>query len=192
MQSADLKPVYAGLDDDFRVEISEVKKLVNKKTVAIVGTAGTAELGVVDPIERLAHIALERNVPLHVDAAFGGLVIPFLTDAQYSFDFSLEGVKSITVDPHKMGMAVIPAGGLIFKDKSSLDSIKTETPYLTDHVQYTFVGTRTGAAAASAWAVFQHLGVEGFQKIVASCMRNTKFLRDELKKLVSKLSLNHQ
>ncbi len=182
-----LKPVYAGLDSSFRVNTSEVEKCINKNTVAIVGTAGTAELGTVDPIDRLSDIALRHNVYLHVDAAFGGLIIPFLPKPKPIFDFSLEGVKSITVDPHKMGMAAIPAGGILFKDPKTLDFIKTETPYITDKVQYTFVGTRTGAAAASAWAVFKVLGSEGFLKIVGSCMKNTKLLAIGVEKAGLKL-----
>jgi tyrosine decarboxylase/aspartate 1-decarboxylase len=152
-----------------------------------VGTAGTAELGVVDPIEELSEIALENNVWLHVDAAFGGLVIPFLKGANFKFDFSLEAVKSMTVDPHKMGMAAIPTGSVIFRDHLALDFIKTETPYLTDHFQYTFVGTRTGASAASAWAVFRSLGVKGFKRIVNNCMKTTLFLTDELRNTGFKL-----
>ena len=153
-----------GLDSSFRVNPSEVENLINKNTVAVVGTAGTAELGVVDPIDKLSEIALQHGVFLHVDAAFGGLVIPFLKHTQPSFDFSLDGVESMTVDPHKMGMAAIPAGGILFKDATSLDYIKTETPYLTDKTQYTFVGTRTGASAASVWAVFKALGREGYSE----------------------------
>jgi tyrosine decarboxylase/aspartate 1-decarboxylase len=175
-----LKPVYAGLDSSFRVDSSAIEKCVSKNTVAIVGTAGTAELGAVDPIEELSHIALEHNVWLHVDAAFGGLVIPFLTDAKYKFDFSLDAVKSMTVDPHKVGMAAIPAGGIIFRDPKALDFIKTETPYLTDQYQYTFVGTRTGAAAASTWAVFRTLGMDGFKKVVDNCMKTTQLFADGL------------
>lgn len=182
-----LKPVYAGLDSSFRVDPSEVEKCVSKNTVAIVGTAGTAELGVVDPIDELSEVALRHSVFLHVDAAFGGLIIPFLNDTKYNFDFNLEGVKSITVDPHKMGMAAIPAGGILFRDAKALDYIKTETPYLTDKVQCTFVGTRTGASAASAWAVFKYLGVEGFQKVVGNCMKTTKLLADGLEKAGFKL-----
>ena len=182
-----LKPVYAGLDSSFRVVPSEVEKCISKNTVAIVGTAGTAELGVIDPIEKLSKIALRHRVFLHVDAAFGGLVIPFLNKAKPNFDFNLEGVKSITVDPHKMGMATIPAGGILFKDAKALDFVKTETPYLTDKVQYTFAGTRTGAAAASAWAVFKALGMEGFQKIVGNCIINTKLLSDGIEKAGFKL-----
>jgi tyrosine decarboxylase/aspartate 1-decarboxylase len=176
-----LKPVYASLDSSFKIDLSSVEKCVNKNTVAIVGTAGTAELGTVDPIEELSKVALEHNVWLHVDAAFGGLVIPFLKGSKSHFDFSLEGVKSITVDPHKMGMAAIPAGGIIFKNAEALDFVRTETPYLTDRFQYTFIGTRTGASVASAWAVFQNLGIDGFKKIVSKCMRTTHLLADSLK-----------
>jgi tyrosine decarboxylase/aspartate 1-decarboxylase len=189
-----LKPVYAGLDSSFRVDSSSVEKSVSKNTVAIVGTAGTAELGVIDPIGELSHIASEHNVWLHVDAAFGGLVIPFLTNTKYNFDFNLEAVKSIIVDPHKMGMAAIPAGGIIFRDSKALDFIKTETPYLTDGLQYTFVGTRTGASAASAWAVFKSLGMEGLTKMVGNCMKTTRLLTNGLKnasfKLIMEPTLN--
>jgi tyrosine decarboxylase/aspartate 1-decarboxylase len=189
-----LKPVYAGLDSFFRVNSSSVEKCVNSNTVAIVGTAGTAELGAVDPIEDVANIALKHNVWLHVDAAFGGLVIPFLKNSKYKFDFTLDAVKSITVDPHKMGMAAIPAGGIIFRDSKAQDFIKTETLYLTDPYQYTFVGTRTGASAASAWAVFRSLGMDGFKKVVGKCMKTTRLLADGLSdagfKLVVEPTLN--
>jgi tyrosine decarboxylase/aspartate 1-decarboxylase len=189
-----LKPVYAGLDSSFRVDSSSVEKCVSQNTVAIVGTAGTAELGAVDPIEELSHIALRHNVWLHVDAAFGGLVLPFLKNAKYKFDFTLDAVKSMTIDPHKMGMAAIPAGGIVFKDSKAPDFIKTETPYLTDQYQYTFVGTRTGASAASAWAVFRFLGINGFKKVVGKCMKTNQLLADGLSnagfKLVVEPTLN--
>jgi tyrosine decarboxylase/aspartate 1-decarboxylase len=177
-----LKPVYARLDKSFRVDPKDAEKLITRNTVAIVGTAGTAELGVVDSIDELSEIVERHNVYLHVDAAFGGLVIPFLANNKPGFDFNLKGVQSITVDPHKMGMAAIPAGGILFKDAKTLDYIKTETPYLTDRFQYTFVGTRTGAAAASAWAVFKALGMDGFQKVVGNCMKNTALLAEGLEK----------
>jgi tyrosine decarboxylase/aspartate 1-decarboxylase len=176
-----ITPIYAPLDNLFKIKISEVKRLVNKNTVAIVGTAGTAELGTVDSISELSEISQCHNLHLHIDAAFGGLVIPFLKEP-FEFDFKLEGVKSITIDPHKMGMAAIPAGGILFRSKKSLDYLETETPYLSNKNQFTFVGTRTGASVASAWAVFKTLGIEGYQKTVNSCIRNTQFLVEGLQK----------
>jgi tyrosine decarboxylase/aspartate 1-decarboxylase len=188
-----IKPVQAGLDGSFRVDPASVEQCLNKNTIAVVGTVGTAELGAVDPIGKLSEIALEHEVYLHVDAAFGGLIVPFLKDAPV-FDFRLEGVKSITVDPHKMGLATVPAGGILFRDSACLAHIKTETPYLTEDAQYTFVGTRSGASAAATWAVFETLGREGFTKTVNRCLRLTKRLSAGLKsqgfKLVTEPSLN--
>lgn len=172
-----LKPVYAKLDSEYKVDCDALEKLVNKNTVAIVGTAGTSELGVIDPIGKLSEIAKKHGVWLHVDAAFGGLVIPFLNESNSEFGFRPEGVQSITVDPHKMGLAPVPAGGILFRNSNALEYIKTHTPYLTNGQQYTFVGTRSGASAAATWAVFKSLGREGFKKTVHECMRTTRFLQ---------------
>jgi tyrosine decarboxylase/aspartate 1-decarboxylase len=188
-----IKPIQAALDGSYRVDPSSVERCLNKNTIAVVGTAGTAELGAIDPIGKLSEIALEHGVYLHVDAAFGGLIIPFLENVS-EFDFRLEGVKSITVDPHKMGMTTIPAGGILFRDSAYLEHIKTETPYLTDHFQYTFVGTRSGASVAATWAVFESLGREGFRNTVTRCIGLTKLLSSNLKsqgfKLVTEPTLN--
>src|SRR3972149_6225153 len=149
-----LKPVHAALDAAFRVKPDSVERCITENTVAIVGTAGTAELGAVDPIGKLSEIALAHDVHLHVNAAFGGLVIPFFEPAErdaLEFDFRLEGVKSVTVDPHKMGMSTVPAGGILFRDQTFLAHIRTETPYLTEAAQYTFVGTRSAASVAATW-----------------------------------------
>ncbi len=181
-----LKAIYAPLDGAFKVIPSEVEKRITKNTIAIVGTAGTTELGLVDPIAELSEIALRHSVWLHVDAAFGGLVIPFL-EARWNFDFGLRGVMSITVDPHKMGMAAAPTGGILFRNEKALDYLKTETPYLTDNAQYTFIGTRPGASAASTWAVFKNLGFEGFKKVVDKCMHSTQLLSNGLEGLGYKL-----
>ncbi len=192
-----LKAVRASLDSAYRVDPASVEKHITKNTVAVVGTAGTAELGAVDPIAKLSEIALSRGVYLHVDAAFGGLILPFLSEighAAADFDFRLEGVKSITVDPHKMGMTTIPAGGILFRNNTFLDYIKTETPYLTEELQYTFVGTRSGAPAAATWAVFERLGREGFKTTIQHCIRLTAFSSSKLEalgfKLVSQPTLN--
>lgn len=181
-----LKPVYASLDSLYKVNAASVEKRLTSKTVAIVGSAGTSEIGAVDPIDKLSEIAVKHKVYLHVDAAFGGLVIPFLEPnvrSSLAFDFQLEGVQSITVDPHKMGMVTLPAGGILFRNNSYLECIKTETPYLTEKHQYTIVGTRIGAAAAATWAVFEILGREGFRKIIKQCMNLTQLLAMRLEEL---------
>jgi tyrosine decarboxylase / aspartate 1-decarboxylase len=179
-----IRLVEAQLDNSFRVDPISVQQHITPRTITIVGNAGSTELGIVDPIEHLSEIAVKNNLPLHVDAAFGGFVIPFLKELGYSnneFDFALEGVQSITIDPHKMGMSTIPAGGILFRDKKSLKCICTDTPYLTKNQQYTFVGTRSGASVAATWAVLNSLGRSGYLKIVKKCMENTKSLCKNLK-----------
>jgi tyrosine decarboxylase/aspartate 1-decarboxylase len=137
-----------------------------------VGIAGSTEFGQIDPVGKLAEIALVNNLFLHVDAAFGGFVIPFL-DKKYDFDFSVKGVASITADPHKMGLSTIPAGGLLFKEEACLQPLEIDTPYLTIRAQHSLTGTRSGAAVAAAYAVMMHLGREGYRKIVKRCIKMT-------------------
>lgn len=192
-----LKLVEADLDENYRVDIDSVKENITDNTIAIVGIAGTTELGMIDPIEELSKLAIENDIYFHVDAAFGGFSIPFLKDFGYevpTFDFSLAGVCSITVDPHKMGLAPIPSGGIIFREKKYLDIMSVEAPYLTSKEQSTIVGTRLGAPAAATWAIMEYMGREGYAKNANECMINTEFLADALFKedfeLVTEPELN--
>jgi tyrosine decarboxylase/aspartate 1-decarboxylase len=183
-----LKIVRAKLNDRFQVDVEVVKKAVNPKTIAIVGIAGTTSLGAVDPLCELSELALEKSLYFHVDAAFGGFVLPFLKDLGYKvpdFDFAVPGVCSITVDPHKMGLAPIPAGGILFRNENLGKTVSWDIPYLSggEAEQTTLVGTRSGASAIAAWIVMKHLGREGYRKIVRSCMRLTLRLAQEIPKI---------
>jgi len=172
----------ASLDREFKVDIDSVGNLIDKNTIALVGIAGSTEFGQIDPIDKLAQLALSHDLFLHVDAAFGGFVIPFL-DRKYDFDFSVKGVTSITSDPHKMGMSTIPAGGLLFKDEACLLPLEIDTPYLTIRKQHSLAGTRSGAAVAATYAVMKHLGEDGYRKIVKKCMKMTDMLVQGTRKL---------
>ena len=185
-----LKVIHAPLDEEYRTSTDFVQDNINKNTVAIVGVAGSTELGVIDPIQELSDISTDKNIHLHVDAAFGGFVIPFLKDLGYhfpDFDFTLPGVDSMTVDPHKMGLAPIPAGCILFKDNKCLDAMAVDTPYLTYKQQSTIVGTRLGASSAAIFALMKYLGREGYAKLAQECMDNTDFLAKGLKDLGYKL-----
>ncbi|MCZ7355918.1 MAG: tyrosine decarboxylase MfnA [Candidatus Methanoperedens sp.] len=165
----------AGLDGEFKVDVNRAESLIDEKTIALVGIAGSTEFGQIDPVDELSDLALSHDIFLHVDAAFGGFVIPFL-DKKYDFDFSVGGVTSMTADPHKMGMSTIPAGGLLFKEDACLLPLEIDTPYLTIRAQHSLTGTRSGAAVAAAYAVMTYLGREGYSKIVGRCMKMTRRL----------------
>lgn len=185
-----LKTVRIGLDSEFRVDVEAVENAINARTIAIVGIAGTTGLGVVDPIHELSEVAVENGLYLHVDAAFGGFVLPFLRELGFktsSFDFSERGVCSITVDPHKMGLAPIPAGGILFRSQKLREEIAWNISYLAggESKQATIVGTRSGASVIAMWALLKHLGRAGYKRIVRRCMRLTWRLVDEISKIES-------
>jgi tyrosine decarboxylase / aspartate 1-decarboxylase len=165
----------APLMRDFRMDADAAAELIDKNTVALVGVAGTTEYGMVDPIAGLAKIAGRHDLFFHVDAAFGGMVIPFLKKP-VPFDFAEKGVTSIAVDPHKMGMSTIPCGCLLTREPDQLAALNIDTPYLTVRQEYTLGGTRPGAPVAGALAVMDYLGMEGMRAVVAGCMKNTQRL----------------
>ena len=172
----------ASLDEELRVDANSVEDLINDQTIGIVGIAGTTEFGQIDPIKALSDIAKDKDIFLLVDAAFGGFVIPFL-DEKYEFDFSLDGVSAISIDPHKMGMSTIASGCILFREESYLDELAVATPYLTTRGQCSLTGTRSGASAAATYAVLKYLGKEGLKGIVDECMRLTRLLVDGTKRL---------
>ena len=181
-----LNLIRVDLDENYRIDPKLVEESITDNTVAIVGIAGTTELGMIDPIEELSEIAVQNDIHLHVDAAFGGFSIPFLIEKGYDFprfDFSIEGVRSITVDPHKMGLSPIPSGGILFRDQSYLDAMSVDSPYLTIKNQSTIVGTRLGAASAATYAVMKFLGKDGYARNAEIALEKTHFLADNLKRL---------
>lgn len=183
-----LKIVKIGLNSKFQVDVEAAARAVNSNTVGIIGVAGTTGLGVVDPISELSEIAVEKDLYLHVDAAFGGFVLPFLKELGFEspdYDFSLSGVSSITIDPHKMGLAPIPAGGILFRNERMKKAVAWKVSYLAggESEQATLAGTRSGASVIAVWSLLKHLGEYGYKRIVSHCMRLTQELADGIQKI---------
>lgn len=170
-----VKLVKTDVDHQYRAIPDEISKAVTKNTIAIISTAGTTYLGQIDPIHEIARISKDHGIHLHVDAAFGGFVIPFLKDlnlGDYPFDFNVFGVTSVSIDPHKMGLAPIPSGCLIFREKELLQSVTRKVPYLRGEssTQSTLLGTRPAASILATWAIMKTLGRAGYRRIVRFCM----------------------
>ncbi|ABN07709.1 Pyridoxal-dependent decarboxylase [Methanocorpusculum labreanum Z] len=160
---------------NYTVDCDKMAEMVDKNTISVSAIAGTTEYGMIDDVERIAKIALENDLFFHVDAAFGGMVIPFLPNPA-PFDFEVPGVSSISLDPHKMGMSTIPCGCLLLREPEQFGTLNVDTPYLTVKKECTLAGTRPGADVAGAYAVIKLLGREGFRAVVAGCMENTRRL----------------
>lgn len=180
----ELNLIKIPVDANHKVRVDLVKEAISENTMALVGIAGTTGTGVCDPIDKLNDLALKHDIYLHVDAAFGGFVLPFLEKPPL-FDFRLTGVRSITMDPHKMGRAVIQSGCILYKDKETLDAVQIPVSYLSGGktVQNSILGTRSGASIAAAWMVYNYLGERGFKKGVDKLLKLTTWLTKEVRSI---------
>jgi glutamate/tyrosine decarboxylase-like PLP-dependent enzyme len=147
-------------------------------------TVGTTNLGSVDQIPEISAMLLklqqEFNIAIyvHVDAAFGGFVLPFL-EPEYPFGFQNEAVDSLSVDVHKMGYAPYCSGVFLCR-KGFLRYTITKAEYLACHDDSTVCGSRSGAIVAACWMSINILGWNGYSKKLRECMAVREYLRQQL------------
>ncbi len=179
----DLKLISIPVTDSYQLDIKKAEEAISSQTIGIVGVAGTTAFGTIDPLNEVNELCLENNLPLHIDAAFGGMVFPFLANSEdYNLSFKLKSLVSLTVDIHKMGRVSIPGGGLLWRDISYSKAIEFTLPYLAGKPrQNTLTGTRSGASSIAFAHLWEKKGRIGFQNEVNRCVHNTKLLADELK-----------
>jgi len=159
---------------DFRADVQAMADAVDDHTIMIIGSAPHYPNGMFDPIRELGELALQRGLWLHVDACVGGFLSPFakMNGAPIpDFDLSVPGVASMSADIHKYGFAAKGASLLLYADGKrkqyagfSLDWVKGT--YATEGLQ----GTRPGGAVACAWAVMNHLGIDGYRELAATTL----------------------
>jgi tyrosine decarboxylase/aspartate 1-decarboxylase len=162
---------------DHRADMEAMKRLVDSDTVAVVGVAGSTEYGVVDPIPAIADLATDAGALCHVDAAWGGFYLPF-TDHDWHFGHA--DIDTMTIDPHKVGQAAIPAGGVLARETALFDELAIDTPYLESASQVTLTGTRSGAGVASAVAAMEALWPAGYREQYERSMSNAEWVADAL------------
>ena len=177
-----LKLRKAPIDEQGRVNLKKVKKLINRNTILLVGSAPQYPHGSIDPIEELAEIALKKKLPLHVDACFGGFILPWLEKNGVelpTWDFRVEGVTSISADLHKYGYAAKGASAIIYKDMSYL----THQFFITTewsggiYAGPTMAGTRPGGPIAAAWGALQAMGEDGYCDLAQIAWDSSEKLR---------------
>ncbi len=152
----------------FRANTDDARAKMTDQVVLVVGSAPSYAHGVVDDIPALAALAQEHNALMHVDACVGGFVLPFLRDLGEEvppFDFTVPGVTSMSVDLHKYGFA--PKGiSLLLQRRADLRAAQYYacarwTGYPV--VNSTSLGSKSVAALGAAYALIQHLGLEGYR-----------------------------
>lgn len=168
------------VDEECRADPATIADAADDRTIMVVAVAGSTEYGRVDPIPAIADFASDHGFHCHVDAAWGGFVLPF-TDHSWNFDHA--PIDTLTIDPHKFGRAAIPAGGLLARNQELLDHLRISTPYLGTEDQVTLGGTRSGAGVASALAVIEELWPEGYRRQFERCQENAEWVAHALEGL---------
>lgn len=171
----DLEMRRVPVGKDFRADANAMAATIDDNTMMIVGSAPCFPYGVIDPIEELAALALKRELWLHVDACVGGYIAPFvrMTGREVPlFDLRIEGVSSLSADLHKFGFCPKPASTVFYssEDQAAHHNFDFDGWPNGRFVTGTIVGTRPSGGVAAAWAVFNHLGIEGYKKIAADLM----------------------
>jgi tyrosine decarboxylase/aspartate 1-decarboxylase len=173
------------LTENYVPDINEFASKINNNTIALIGIAGTTSLGLVEPITEIAKLSEPEQIFMHVDAAFGGFVLPFMEELGYNYpkyDFRIPTVDSLTADPHKMGLGIIPSGGFLIREQFITDEFGFSMPYLAggDFRHLTITGTRPGGSVIAFWALMKHLGRKGFRNMVKECWENTLYLEKRI------------
>jgi len=177
-------PVVA---DTQMVDPKILERHITKNTICIVGSAPCYSVGTVDPIPELAQLALKYNIGLHVDCCLGGFFVPFakrLGAKIPAFDFSVEGVTSMSADTHKYGLAVKGSSVLMFRSKEYRKYMYFLCPNWTGgfYASPSLAGSRAGGLIASCWAALMHIGDEGYMENTKKMLTTANAIRDAIRK----------
>ena len=169
------------------LNIEQAIKMCDENTICVVPIAGVTWTGMNDDIEAL-NFALDGfnartgyNIPIHVDAASGGFILPFLYPDK-KWDFRLKWVLSISTSGHKYGLVYPGLGWVIWKDKSYLPKdMSFSVNYLGANI--TQVGlnfSRPAAQILGQYYNFIHLGFEGYKEIHSNSMAIAKYCHEQI------------
>lgn len=168
----------------------DVEPHLDENTIGVAAVLGTTFTGHRDDIvginDLLARARAERDldIPLHVDAASGGFVWPFLYPDS-PWDFRLEQVRSINVSGHKFGLVYPGIGWLIFREKADLapDLVFKEN-YLGKTDETFTLNFSTGSSMVLAqYYNFVRYGRAGYRYVLQNMQLNAHRLADRLEEM---------
>ncbi|GMI71489.1 glutamate decarboxylase 5 [Hibiscus trionum] len=182
----------------FEVELKEVKlkegyyildpvqavELVDENTICVAAILGSTLTGEFEDVKTLNDLLLKKNeetgwnTPIHVDAASGGFIAPFLYP-DLEWDFRLPLVKSINVSGHKYGLVYAGVGWVVWRNKEDLpDDLVFHINYLgSDQPTFTLNFSKGSSQIIAQYYQFLRLGFEGYKNIIENCMENMKVLK---------------
>ncbi|MGK2882533.1 MAG: glutamate decarboxylase [Mycobacterium sp.] len=184
----DVEPRYLPVEEGrYVITAEQVLDAVDEDTIGVVGILGTTFTGELEPIAEIC-AALDQlaadggvDVPVHVDAASGGFVVPFL-HPDLEWDFRLPRVASINVSGHKYGLTYPGLGFVVWRNRDGLpDELVFRVNYLGgDMPTFTLNFSRPGNQVVGQYYNFLRLGRAGYTQVM-QCLSNTaRWLGDQL------------
>lgn len=160
---------------EYRADLEALNNSITENTLMMVGGAPPFPYGLVDPLEAMSEIAELHGIWLHADACIGGFVLPFaeaLGRPVPTFDFRLPAVQSMSIDYHKYGYAMRGCSAVILRDQAlaQYQSFSSDVWPAGDYVSENMSGSRNAGPVASAWAVINYLGYEGYLERVSQVL----------------------
>lgn len=174
------------IENELKVHSEKYKEL---DIFAIVATAGTTNLGVIDDIYGIAKYAKSNKIWLHVDGAYGGagLLSPKVKDLFSGIEHS----DSFIVDPHKWLFAPFDCAAVIYRNKHLASEVHSQKASYLDILHdeeagdnpsdYAFHLTRR-ARGLPMWFSLSVYGIKAYRQAVESSLNIAIYAADEIKK----------
>src|SRR5271166_3755566 len=184
----DVEPRIVPLKPDkYTIGPEDVEPHIDENTIGVAAVLGTTFTGHADDITgindylvKLKHDS-DLDVPLHVDAASGGFVWPFLYPHS-EWDFRLEQVRSINVSGHKFGLVYPGIGWLVFRESADLpEELVFYENYLGKRDATFTLNFSTGSSMVLAqYYNFVRFGHEGYRYVMETMQANAKALEERI------------
>ncbi|MGO3719869.1 MAG: glutamate decarboxylase [Mesonia hippocampi] len=168
----------------------EVIKRCDENTIGVVPTLGVTFTCQYEPVQAVSE-ALDTyeketglNIPIHVDAASGGFLAPFI-EPELLWDFRLSRVKSINASGHKFGLSPLGVGWVVWRDVEELpEDLIFSVNYLGGNMPtFALNFSRPGGEIIAQYYNILRLGKEGYRKIHEACYKTAQYLAKEIEKM---------
>jgi glutamate decarboxylase len=187
----EVEPRYVPMEPGRRgLTGEEAAKLCDENTIGVVAVLGVTFDGSYEPVAEIAS-ALDRlqaekslDIPIHVDAASGGFIAPFLTP-DLEWDFRLKRVQSINASGHKYGLVYPGVGWIVWRDPDALpDDLVFNVNYLGGEMPtFALNFSRPGAQVCAQYYNFIRLGREGYRRVQHRSMDTARFLSEAVDRI---------
>jgi glutamate decarboxylase len=158
--------------DRFHLSADEAVQRCDENTIGVVAILGSTFDGSYEPVEEIC-AALDGlqertglDVPVHVDAASGGFIAPFV-DPDLAWDFRLPRVASINTSGHKYGLVYPGVGWIVWRDAAALpEDLIFWVNYLGDNMPtFALNFSRPGGQVVAQYYNFLRLGFDGYRRV---------------------------